>query len=149
MRPQHVNPQEAVQVHQVRGRRDFVGTLAHRCGIIFFGNVFMRTTRGLKCPGEACMQWQSLAEVCTIDERTPQYKAMMCMQDVRSMQSIGIHCCTFCLTDEAMDEPPQLLTRHAAAAGLVPSSFVTLQHGACLQTAAGVARNEPPLLGGA
>lgn len=65
------------------------------------------------------------------------------------MQSIGIHCCTFCLTDEALDEPPQLLVKEAAAAKLPPGSFLTLQHGACLQTAASVARNKPPLLGGA
>lgn len=63
------------------------------------------------------------------------------------MQSIGIHCCTFCLTDEALDEPPQLLVKEAAAAKLSQGSFVTLQHGACLKTAGGLNRNEPPLLG--
>lgn len=62
------------------------------------------------------------------------------------MQSIGIHCCTFSLTDEALDEPPQFLAKEADAAQLPTGSFVTLQHGAVLQTAAGVKLNEPPLL---
>jgi hypothetical protein len=70
------------------------------------------------------------------------------VQDVQSKQSIGIHCCTFPLTDEAMDEPPKLLAKEAAAAGLSPGAFVTLQHGALLQTADGRARNQPLLLGG-
>ncbi|CAL8463129.1 g2663 [Coccomyxa elongata] len=74
-------------------------------------------------------------------------EAVQIHQDVRSMQSIGIHCCTFCLTDEALDEPPQLLVREAAAAKLSHGSFVTLQHGACLKTAGGLNRNEPALLG--
>ena len=68
------------------------------------------------------------------------------MQEVGSKRSVGIHCATFCLTDEAMDEPPRLLVKEAAAAHLAADEFVTLQHGALLRTAAGQDLNSPPLL---
>lgn len=32
-------------------------------------------------------------------------------QDVRSRRSVGVHCCTWSLTDEPLDEPPKLLVR--------------------------------------
>ena len=67
-------------------------------------------------------------------------------QDVASKRSIGIHCATFCLTDEAMDEPAKLLVQEAAAAKLAPEEFVQLQHGAILRTAGGKDLNSPPLL---
>lgn len=63
------------------------------------------------------------------------------------MQSIGIHCCTFCLTDEALDEPPKLLVDEAAKAGLPEGAFITLQHGAVLQTCQGVMKAQPAVLG--
>ena len=66
------------------------------------------------------------------------------MQDVKSQRSFGIHCCTFNLTDEPLDEPPQLLIEAVEAAGLPPDAFVALQHGAMLQTANGVDL-QPPL----
>ncbi len=59
------------------------------------------------------------------------------MQEVRSRLSIGIHCCTFALTDEALDAPPKELRKFAVAAGLPPGSFVTLQHGTLLRTDSG------------
>lgn len=31
--------------------------------------------------------------------------------DVRSKRSVGVHCCTWSLTDEPLDEPPKLLAR--------------------------------------
>lgn len=66
------------------------------------------------------------------------------MQDVKSQRSFGIHCCTFNLTDEPLDEPPQLLKEAVETAGLAPDAFVALQHGVMLQTANGVDL-QPPL----
>ncbi|KAK9829598.1 hypothetical protein WJX72_006817 [[Myrmecia] bisecta] len=74
-------------------------------------------------------------------------EAVQIHQDVKSRRSIGIHCCTFNLTDEAMDEPPSLLLEKAASAGLPANAFTTLKHGALLQTVGGVDRNSPPTLG--
>lgn len=65
------------------------------------------------------------------------------MQDVKSKRSFGIHCCTFNLTDESLDEPPQLLIKAVEAAELPPDAFVTLQHGAMLQTVNGVDLQSP------
>ena len=69
------------------------------------------------------------------------------MQEVLAKQSIGIHCCTFSLTDEALDEPPAALRREAAAAGLPEGAFVTLQHGALLRTHDSAYSKTLPLLG--
>ena len=66
-----------------------------------------------------------------------------CLQDVKSQRSFAIHCCTFNLTDEPLDEPPQLLEKEARAAGLSKHAFVTLQHGGMLQTANGTDLNQP------
>lgn len=71
---------------------------------------------------------------------------LVSLQDVRSQQSIGIHCCTFNLTDEALDDPPRQLAKAAAAADLEPGSFQVLQHGCTLQMAQGVRLNTPPIL---
>ena len=67
--------------------------------------------------------------------------------DVRAARSIGVHCCTFNLTDEPLDEPPRALAAAVAAAGLPRGTFTVLQHGAMLQTAGGVDLNAPPVLG--
>lgn len=56
---------------------------------------------------------------------------------------MAIHCCTFNLTDEPLDEPPQLLTEAVAVAKLPSDAFITLQHGAMLQTANGVDLQSP------
>lgn len=45
-----------------------------------------------------------------------------------------------------MDEPSNRLGQEAKKAGLREGAFVALRHGATLITAAGVARNAPPLL---
>ena len=66
-----------------------------------------------------------------------------CLQDVKSQRSFGIHCCTFNLTDEPLDEPPKLLAKEAHAVGLSKKAFVTLQHGGMLQTANGTDLNQP------
>jgi len=68
------------------------------------------------------------------------------MQDVRSQQSVGIHCCTFNLTDEALDDPPRELAKAMTAAGLESGSFQVLQHGCTLQTLQGKRMNAPPTL---
>ncbi|KAL3152059.1 hypothetical protein ABBQ32_001170 [Trebouxia sp. C0010 RCD-2024] len=70
-------------------------------------------------------------------------EAVQIHQDVKSHRSFGIHCCTFNLTDEPLDEPPQLLIKAVEAAGLPPDAFVALQHGAMLQTANGVDLQHP------
>jgi hypothetical protein len=53
-------------------------------------------------------------------------------------------CCAFAA--EPLDEPPKLLQQVLAEQQLEPSSFVTLRHGAMLQTADGVDLNSPSLL---
>ncbi len=50
--------------------------------------------------------------------------------DVRSKASVAVHCATWALTDEALDEPPRQLAAAAAAAGLRPGAFRVMQHGA-------------------
>jgi N-acyl-phosphatidylethanolamine-hydrolysing phospholipase D len=49
---------------------------------------------------------------------------------LRCRQSFGVHWGTWPLTDEAMDEPVTVLARQVAQAGLPPTSFVALRHGA-------------------
>ena len=66
--------------------------------------------------------------------------------DVHSLRSVAMHCCTFALTDEALDEPPQLLREEVAKAGLPPESFVTLRHGGLIATAGGTDLRVSPLL---
>lgn len=66
---------------------------------------------------------------------------------MRARTSVAIHCCTFLLADEALDEPPRALTASLRAAGLPGDSFITLQHGALLQAAGGRLLNRPPTLG--
>ena len=66
--------------------------------------------------------------------------------DVQSRRSVGMHCCTFCLTDEAMDEPPALLRQHVKEAALPSDSFVTLRHGGRIVTSDGADVHVAPLL---
>lgn len=47
----------------------------------------------------------------------------------RPTTSLGMHWGTFILTDEPVDEPPQLLRDEAAMAGLAAGEFVALMHG--------------------
>lgn len=67
-------------------------------------------------------------------------------QEVRSKRSVAIHCCTFALASESLDEPVLLLEQEAAAAGLQPGEFVTLKHGGLIQTSAGTDRNVPAVM---
>ena len=68
------------------------------------------------------------------------------MQEVRSKRSIGIHFGTYPLGDESADAPADDLAAARTAAGMPPEEFVTMQHGALLQTANGSDKNAPPLL---
>lgn len=68
------------------------------------------------------------------------------VQDVRSMRSLGIHCCTFCLTNEPLDEPLRRLKAAVKAAGLEQDAFVVMQHGSILATAGGKDAAKPQLL---
>lgn len=68
------------------------------------------------------------------------------MQEVRSKRSIGIHFGTYPLGDEAADAPADDLAAARKAAGMPAEEFVTMQHGAMLQTANGSDQNAPPLL---
>ncbi|GFR51184.1 hypothetical protein Agub_g13461 [Astrephomene gubernaculifera] len=67
-------------------------------------------------------------------------------RDVRAAVSIGIHTATWALTDEPLDEPPKKLQEAVAAAGLPPSSFVTLQHGERAVVVGGRLVNNPATL---
>jgi hypothetical protein len=48
------------------------------------------------------------------------------VQEVQARHSIAIHCCTFSLTDEALDEPPQPLCQALKDADLPPDTFLTV-----------------------
>ena len=56
-------------------------------------------------------------------------EAVQVHQDVQSKASIAVHCCTWSLTDEPLDESPLRLAAAVAAAGLQPDAFVALKHG--------------------
>lgn len=47
---------------------------------------------------------------------------------------------------EPLDEAPQLLEKEKCAAGTSQDAFITLQHGAMIQTADGVDLNKPALM---
>lgn len=66
--------------------------------------------------------------------------------DVRSKCSMAIHCCTFSLTDEPLDEPPALLVRELRDRGLDAASFLTVQHGQTMVVRDGRVVNEPKTL---
>lgn len=83
--------------------------------------------------------------LCALQHIDPE-EAVQIHKDVRSKRSVGMHCCTFSLTDEAMDEPPRLLKEHAAKAGLSPESFIVMRHGGLLATADGIDLAVPPQL---
>lgn len=67
-------------------------------------------------------------------------------QDVRSKRSISIHCCTMTISIEPLDEAPMVLEAEKRAAGIPEDAFITLRHGAMLQTANGSDLNKPLLM---
>ncbi len=50
------------------------------------------------------------------------------------------------MSHEPLDEPPKVLEKEKCAAGIPPDAFITLQHGAMLQTAGGIDLNKPALM---
>lgn len=65
--------------------------------------------------------------------------------DVRAAASIAVHCCTWSLTDEPLDEPPVRLAAAGAAAGLPAGQFAALKHGETrVVPAAAAAEAAPP-----
>eukprot|EP00884_Botryococcus_braunii_P022212 jgi/Botrbrau1/8675/Bobra.0087s0028.1 len=74
-------------------------------------------------------------------------EAVQVHKDVGAMNSVAIHCSTFSLADEPLDEPPGLLAKCLGEAGLPPDAFVTLQHGGMIQAGGGRVLNKPPTLG--
>ncbi|KAL3133187.1 hypothetical protein ABBQ38_007077 [Trebouxia sp. C0009 RCD-2024] len=72
--------------------------------------------------------------------------AVQIHQDVKSKRSIGIHCCTMTISMEPLDEAPKVLEVEKHAAAIPKDAFITLQHGAMLQTANGTDLNKPSLM---
>lgn len=70
-------------------------------------------------------------------------EAIQIHKDVGSKRSMAIHCATFSLTDEPLDEPVMLLKELGEKEGLEDGEFVTLRHGAMIATANGKDLNEP------
>lgn len=73
-------------------------------------------------------------------------EAITVHQDVQSRRSMAIHCATFSLTDEPLDEPIVLLKQSLEKKGLPSDEFVALRHGGCISTAWGKDLNEPKLI---
>lgn len=70
-------------------------------------------------------------------------EAVRIHQEVGARRSMAIHCCTFFLTMEPMDEPPAKLAAAAAERGLQEDEFITLQHGALVVVKDGAIINTP------
>lgn len=79
-------------------------------------------------------------------EQQPHLLASIGGQDVKSKRSIGIHCCTMTISMEPLDEAPKVLEVEKHAAAIPKDAFITLQHGAMLQTANGTDLNKPSLM---
>ena len=67
-------------------------------------------------------------------------------QEVKSKKSMGIHCCTFYLTNEPLDEPPRRLREAAKNQGLAKDEFVVIQHGTTISSADQTVKSELLLL---
>jgi hypothetical protein len=129
MAPQHTNPSDAVLIHQEVGSKKSIGV--HCC-------TFNLTT-GAHAAVPVCLSagltvlWQGCNGI-------PELKSCLCCPCLSCLNTLLPN------KTEALDEPPQLLQQAASEAGLAPDAFVTLQHGALLQTRDGVDANRPPLL---
>jgi N-acyl-phosphatidylethanolamine-hydrolysing phospholipase D len=73
-------------------------------------------------------------------------EAVQVAKDVQSRRSMAIHCATFSLTDEPLDEPIVLLKQTLEKLGLPGDEFIALRHGAHISTADGEDLNEPKLI---
>lgn len=56
-------------------------------------------------------------------------EAVRIHQEIGARQSIAMHCGTFVLTDEPMDEPPRRLRQALEERGINESAFRVMQHG--------------------
>jgi L-ascorbate metabolism protein UlaG (beta-lactamase superfamily) len=138
MGPQHVDPKEAVQVGPLL-------LLLPAClpACLPCLPAFDCMTASFPCPGTPRSPARPPA-FPTPPHPTPTPRQIH--QEVRSRRSVAIHCSTFQLASEPLDEPPLLLVQEAAAAGLGPDEFVTLQHGGMIQTAQGRDLRAPPVM---
>jgi N-acyl-phosphatidylethanolamine-hydrolysing phospholipase D len=128
MKPQHVNPEEAVSLQYAA-----------------VGWGFQKNSR-LAGNASRTARYQIATHNILLQPPPCLYSQVRIHQDVRSRRSIGIHFGTFCLTDEAMDEPVALLSQELAKAALPPSAFLALLHGALIVTADGQDRNRPAVI---
>mmetsp|Transcript_37707 Transcript_37707/g.95348 ORF Transcript_37707/g.95348 Transcript_37707/m.95348 type:complete len:471 (-) Transcript_37707:601-2013(-) len=80
-------------------------------------------------------------------QHTDAEEGLQVHRDVRSRRSIAIHCATFCLTEEPLDEPQRRLAEALAATKGDPAEFVTLRHGERIVVKEGRTLNTPLCLG--
>ncbi|KDD74009.1 beta-lactamase [Helicosporidium sp. ATCC 50920] len=73
-------------------------------------------------------------------------EAVQIHRDVRSMRSMAVHLATFCLTDEAMDEPILRLHQALLDAGLDPDEFLTVRRGSVFHVQDGAFAKRPAVL---
>jgi L-ascorbate metabolism protein UlaG (beta-lactamase superfamily) len=64
-------------------------------------------------------------------------EAIQIRQDLNAKVALGVHWGTFEMTDEPLDEPPQVLARELARRGIPPESFFVLKHGETRRLGAG------------
>lgn len=67
-------------------------------------------------------------------------------RDVGARVSLAIHCCTWALTDEALDEPPRRLNEALEESGCRRDEFVTVRHGEKVVVRDGRLANKPLLI---
>ncbi|KAJ9530084.1 hypothetical protein QJQ45_023397, partial [Haematococcus lacustris] len=67
-------------------------------------------------------------------------------RDVGARVSLAIHCCTWALTDEALDEPPRRLHEALEESGCRRDEFVTVRHGEKVVVRDGRLANKPLLI---
>lgn len=160
MKPQHIDPAEAVQVHRdVKAQRSVACHLAtFWCGC---GGAAPPRRRSCRPPrlfqasygmhhgatASACVGCAGRAGCGAV----PPYAGTGCR-----LCQLGFNCppcrrprlpsLLRSLTDEPMDEPAKKLPIEAQKAGLPADVFVTLRHGSTLVTAGGRTLNQPALL---
>lgn len=154
MRPMHTNPSDALQIHQdVRSKKSIGvhcctfylttgkrGKATHTRGMckflmqgrsseyLFYLQLQQDASCACTCQLQACCLLTAVLPLLLLTSLT----ALCPLPHVNTL--------------EPMDEPPKLLQQCVSEAGLDPQSFVTLQHGAMLQTRDGRDSNTPPLL---
>jgi hypothetical protein len=132
MKPQHIDPAEAVQIH--RDVRSMRSVACHHA--TFWCGAAQRAAepgagRRVAGGGRPTVLFPLLEVPPWLPTLTP------------SLQPLPPLCS---LTDEPMDEPAKRLPKEAAAAQLPPDAFVSLRHGATIVAAGGATLNAPALL---